>query len=87
MCGGPTDMSAAERARWLVELTDALNRAHDVLIGLNLRGEQQLEARELFLRIEAARFEVQSLRLSRSLNGRHDKSPQWTRISAWTDQA
>jgi hypothetical protein len=85
MCGVPTDMSAAERARWLAELSDALNNAHDFLVGLNFRDEQRLEARELFLRIEAARFEVQSLRLSRSLSERRDNDPKWIRSSAWTD--
>jgi hypothetical protein len=87
MCRVPTEISAAEGACRLAELSDQLNRARDALIGLDLRDEQRLEARELFLRIEAARFEVQSLRLSRSFNERQEKGPEWTKTSAWTDRS
>lgn len=79
----PTQVPAAERARWLEELSDALNAAHQLMISLDLGREQQSEARELYLRIGAARFEVQSLRLSRSLHPRDEKGPEWTENLPW----
>ena len=73
----PTEVPAVERARWLAEISDALNAAHELVMTLNWHGEQRAEARELFLQIEAARFEVRSLRLSRSLSQRDPKGPEW----------
>ena len=79
----PTEVPAVERARWLAELSDALNAAHELVITLNCHGERRAEARELYLRIEAARFEVQSLRLSRSLSQRDAKGPEWFDPPPW----
>jgi hypothetical protein len=76
-------MPAAERARWLAELSDALNEAHDLVRVLDLRADQRADALELYLRIESARFEVQALRLSRSLQPRRDFSPEWTELPPW----
>jgi hypothetical protein len=74
---------AVERARWLAELSDALNGANRLLAQLNLRAEQHLLARELHLRIEAARLEVQSLQLSRSLRPREESDPKWIGFQPW----
>lgn len=83
MCSVPTEVPPAERARWLAELSHALNDAHDLVVGLELRGEQRADALELYLRIEAARLEVQSLRLSRSVQPRQEPSPKWTGLQPW----
>lgn len=83
MCSVPTEVPAAERARWLAEISEALNDAHRVLGQLQLSEEDEAEARELHLRIQAARFEVQSLRLSRSLNPREESDPKWTEPAPW----
>ena len=72
----PAQVPAAERARWLAEVAEALNDARQLLVGLDLPSESRAEARELYLRIEAARFEVQSLQLSRSLNPRNENDPK-----------
>lgn len=87
MCGVPAEKSAVGRARWLAQLSDALNDARAALASLSLRDDQWPEARDLFVRIEAARVEVEMLRLSRSLNVRSEISPKWTEISPWTDRA
>jgi hypothetical protein len=71
----PSEEPAAERARWLAELSEALNAAHQLLIGLDIRDDRRLELRQLYLRIEAARLEVQALRLSRSLGARLENGP------------
>lgn len=83
----PTEAPAARRARWLAELSEALNEAHQLLIGLDIRPEQRGEARELYLRIEAARLEVQSLRLSRSLNARENKGSERIEFLARREEA
>ena len=78
MVSVPTEVPAVERARWLAELSDALNAAHELVINLNCHGDRRAEARELCFRIEAARFEVRTLRLSRSSQPRDELSPKWT---------
>jgi len=83
MLGVPAEMAAAERARWLADLSDALNQAHELLVNLDLDGKRRLEARELHWRIEAARLEVQSLRLSRSVTQRPEKAPEWIDSLPW----
>jgi hypothetical protein len=83
MLGVPAEVAAAERARWLAELSDALTQARQLLITLDLDAERRLEARELHWRIEAARLEVQSLRLSRSVTQRPEKTPEWTDSLPW----
>jgi len=83
MLGVPAEMAAAERARWLADLADALNQAHQLLVTLDLDAERRLEARELHWRIEAARLEVQSLRLSRSVTQRPEKAPEWIDSLPW----
>lgn len=83
MCSVPTETSAAERARWLAELSEALNEAHRVVEQLDWRDEQRPAAQDLYLRIQAARFEVQSLRLSRSLNPSSRFAPKWRDDAPW----
>jgi hypothetical protein len=76
----PTEVPAADRARWLAELSEALEDAHHVLVQLNLPSDRHSEARDLFLRIEAAKLEIQLLRLSRSLNLRNENDPKGTNL-------
>lgn len=76
-------MAAAERARWLAELSGALNSARDLLHELHGETKPGIEVQELYVRIEAARLEVQSLRLSRTFTGRTENAPEWTELSLW----
>lgn len=84
MCSVPTKMpTAAERAQWLAEVADALDATQKLVATLNLNGERRADALELYLRIEAARLEVQSLRLSRHLQPRSEITPKWTGSQPW----
>lgn len=81
MCSIPVEEAAATRAQWLAELAGALDESQRLLARLDLRAEQEGAGVELFLRIEAARREVQSLRLSRQ--SRSDSDPAWTSLAPW----
>ena len=76
MCSVPIEPPAARRAQWLAELSDALDDAQQLLRNMEVARDQHALAVETFLRIEAARLEVQSLRLSRSLNPRGPACPE-----------
>jgi len=67
MCSVPIEVPPADRARWLAELAEALDDAQRLFRQLDVRTLPRGDALELYMRIEASRLEVQSLRLSRSL--------------------
>ena len=79
----PTEVPAADRARWLADVADALDQAHRLLFELDLESDVTADALDLYVRIEAARLEVQSLRLSRSITQRTGADPNWTNLPAW----
>ena len=67
--------AAADRARWLAEVAAALDRARALIIDLGAGTKPNAEEVELYLRIEAARLEVQALRLSRTVRAPEQMSP------------
>lgn len=79
----PTEVPAADRARWLAEVSQALDEARALLHALSINEGQYELASDLNARIETARFEVHSLRLSRSFQSRDEKDPKWTRFAPW----
>src|SRR6185437_7542343 len=82
MCSVPTEAPAAIRARWLAELSEALDSAQRLLAHLN-PVDSNSEALELNARIAAALFEVRSLRLSRQLIPHDEDDPKWTGFIPW----
>ena len=78
----PNADSATQRARWLAELADALDDAR-CLVKQLAGDETRLEAIELSARIEAARFEVQTLRLKKSPSGGQGFDPEWSKDIPW----
>ena len=76
MCSVPIEVPPADRARWLAELAEALDDAQRLFRELEWTSITRADAFELYMRIEAARLEVQSLRLSRSLRPRSELSPE-----------
>jgi hypothetical protein len=84
MCSVPIKVpTAAERAQWLAEVAEALKSAQQLVASLNVNGERRADALELYLRIEAARLEIQSLQLSRHLQPRSEIAPKWTGLQPW----
>lgn len=71
----PIEMSAAERARWLAELADALDQAQRLVWTLGGSAERTAELMELYGRLDAAQAEVQMLRFRRG--GNRDPGLAW----------
>ena len=76
-------MSAAARAQWLAELSEALEQAHKLMWKLGIGDGGGPAAMELYLRVEAARLEVQALRLGRRDRLTDESNPEWTDSSPW----
>lgn len=73
----PSEVSAAERARWLAELSVALSEARRLVRDLGA-SEGRFEALELYAQIEAIRLEVESLRLRKGGRSEPTMDPEWT---------
>jgi hypothetical protein len=74
------ETSATERARWLAELALALEEAQKVAWRLGVSEGDNAEAKELYSRIEAARAEVDRLRLSGFRRIREESDPDWCNL-------
>jgi acyl-CoA reductase-like NAD-dependent aldehyde dehydrogenase len=80
--GRPNEDSAARRARWLAELADALEEARRLIKQLGA-AEGQIDAVELYARIEAVRLEVQAMRLRRFSASADKIDREWTKDFPW----
>lgn len=76
------DYPAAQRARWLAELAEALDEA-GTLLNKVAPSEGNREAAELRQRIETVRLEVEAMRVGRSMLVRQDLRPEWTEQVPW----
>ena len=75
----PIEVSAAERARWLAELADALEQAERLVWSLGDLPRTNPEMIELYGSLDAARAEVQALRVKRVATPPADLQPFWTK--------
>jgi len=73
----PIEVSAAERARWLAELADALEQAERLVWSLGDLPRSDPEMIELYGSLDAARAEVQALRVKRTATAPADLHPYW----------
>ena len=80
------DTSAAERARWLAELADALEEARRVVKLLGA-ADGEIGAVELYARIEAVRIEVQAIRLRRTYVQDREFCSEWIKDIPWKRSA
>ena len=81
----PTEISAAERARWLAELADALEQAERLLWSLGELPKIDPQVRELYGSLDAARAEVQALRSRRALVLHRNLQPLWIEFANGRD--
>jgi hypothetical protein len=83
----PSDVPAAERARWLAEVSAALDAASELIARLDFAPEDTSAKLDLCIRIETARVEVRSLRLSRSLQSRPQIGSERIEFGLWQREA
>jgi hypothetical protein len=82
----PNEDSAAKRARWLAELSAALDEARAVTNELGaLEGPNEVV--EICARIEAVALEVQAMRLMRFSGGDRQFDPEWSKDIPWKRSA
>ncbi|MES2119210.1 MAG: hypothetical protein V4513_01370 [Pseudomonadota bacterium] len=79
----PGGRSGAERARWLADVSEALEDAQQLLQRLGIGATDDPLAMELYLRIEGARFAIQALRLSRSSDWSEISAPKRSQKLPW----
>ena len=75
--------TAAERARWLAELAEAIDGAKRLGRTLAASESADPEAREIFGRLEAVGLEVEALRRGSRNNLRRGINPKWTSLVPW----
>ena len=85
MFSTPVDIPAVARARWLADVAETLDQAKDLLDRLKLARTDAALAVELAMRIEAAKHQVDSLRMSRLR--RPNPDPIWPRLPPWEDDS
>jgi hypothetical protein len=78
------EQSAVERARWLAEVSAALNQAKRLVQELGAEGGR-LEAIELYAHIEALRFEIEAMRMRRAVRPLSPEHPNRTNL--WAEPA
>jgi hypothetical protein len=79
----PTHLSAEERARWLAQLAEAIEQAQKLTWRMGLIEANSVEAMELYGRLEAARMEVQALRLGGFAGAHSESHPEWLNLLLW----
>jgi hypothetical protein len=75
------ELESAQRARWLAELSSALNEAQRLLSRFSLEDGDQ-RAFDLNLRISAAQAEIRSLQ-SQSLSRQKPSDREWSGSPLW----
>jgi hypothetical protein len=82
----PNEHPAANRARWLAELAEALDEA-SVLVRELGSSADAADTAELYARIEAVRVQVEAMRVSRRSGGGADFGPEWSKDLPWRRSA
>ena len=83
----PKETAAAERARWLADLSLALDETHKLASELGIPRMHSAEAAELWARLSAARAQVQGLRLGRADDETDDHDPKRRHPAIWPKSA
>jgi hypothetical protein len=77
----PADVAAA-RARWLAELSEALDEAQALLSRLEPAELWRIDALDLSARVEAAQAHVRMLQSARRIKA-PEPHPEWRRMLPW----
>ena len=76
-------LAAAQRARWLAELAEAIDGAKRLARTLAVSRHEEAEARDLFARLVAVELEVEVLRRVPRNDMRSQIDPKWTSFVPW----
>jgi hypothetical protein len=79
-------VTAAERARWLAELSQALDDAQTLLWRLDPERLRDVDALDLSARLEAARAHIRSIRLQPIDQVADKPRLEWTCPHPWTER-
>ena len=79
----PTEVTAAERARWLADLSEALDAAQELIWRMGASLLEEGDALDLWATLEGARAEARALRFARAGQRLRQHDPQWTNHSVW----
>lgn len=79
----PIEISAVERSSWLAELAEALEQAQKLAWHLGVNHDRGADVMALYGQLEAARLEVQALRLKRGNRVRNNVDPEWPELLPW----
>ena len=79
----PNDLAALRRARWLAEMSEALDEAHALVWQCDQEGVAGIDLLELMESIESARAEVRSFRIGRVRERSAQDAPEWIKHSPW----
>jgi hypothetical protein len=74
------DVTAAERARWLAELAEALDQAQRLVWNLGDAAAPSPEVMELYGRLDAVRAEVQIMRFKREIGASQALNALWPEL-------
>jgi hypothetical protein len=82
----PKELTTAERARWLAELSEALHEAQQLASRLGVLQIHGADAVELCLGLAGARAQVQALQFARPEESMGGVSPKSSNPPLWPDQ-
>ena len=75
---------AAERARWLAELAQAVDQAQRLAWSLGVSEASVAEVEGLYCRLEAIRIEIDALRRGSRPTRQMETDPLWTSLLTWS---
>ena len=79
----PETLTKIERARWLAELSRAIDEAQKLATVVGATEGKRRDAQELHAQLDAIRIEVEMLRRGRDTGARTEVDPEWIQILGW----
>lgn len=76
----PFNFSPDEETRWLAKLADAIAQAQRVVWRIGVSEGDSAEAKELYVRLEAVRAEIEALRRVPSPAPKREMRPYWSHL-------
>jgi hypothetical protein len=78
----PFNLSRDEEARWLAKLAEAVAQAQKVVWQIGVSEGDSAEAKDLYVRLEAVRAEVEALRRGPAAAPKQETRSYWSHLLA-----